>query len=129
MKLMRSAGCKPVVKIFDTDDYLNPCYSYELGTKKIASIDLHDMKSATGKPIDPSHIYMVGIETDGSQTVYLNTVYPSLDGDSPATGIESIRTEQPRSVTNQDFYDLTGRKVMKPTRGIYIQHGKKVLVK
>ena len=129
VKLMRSAGCKPVVKIFDTDDYLNPCYSYELGTKKIASIDLHDMKSATGKPIDPSHIYMVGIETDGSQTVYLNTVYPSLDGDSPATGIESIRTEQPRSVTNQDFYDLTGRKVMKPTRGIYIQHGKKVLVK
>ena len=129
VKLMRSSGCKPVVKIFDTDDYLNPCYSYELGTKKIASIDLHDMKSATGKPIDPSHIYMVGIETDGSQTVYLNTVYPSLDGDSPATGIESIRTEQPRSVTNQDFYDLTGRNVMKLTRGIYIQHGKKVLVK
>ncbi len=30
---------------------------------------------------------------------------------------------------NEDFYDLNGRKVLNPTRGIYIQNGKKVLYK
>lgn len=30
---------------------------------------------------------------------------------------------------NEDFYDLSGRKVANPTRGIYIQNGKKVFYK
>ena len=29
----------------------------------------------------------------------------------------------------QTYYDLNGRKVAQPTRGIYIQNGKKVFVK
>ncbi|MBQ9363622.1 MAG: hypothetical protein IJT97_09440 [Bacteroidaceae bacterium] len=127
VKLMRAAN-KPVVKIFDTDDYLNPCYSCEMGTSKTVSIDLHDMKTPDGKPIDPSHIYMVGIEMPSKQSLYINSIYLSVDGESPATGIEAIQYE-PAGMKGNDFYDLTGRKVMKPTRGIYIQHGRKVLVK
>jgi len=85
IKLLRSASCKPVVKIFDTDDYLNPCYSYEMKTSKTATIDLHDMKTPDGTPIDLSHIYMIGFETNASQPIYLSSVFPSLDGTTPAT--------------------------------------------
>ena len=44
------------------------------------------------------------------------------------TGIESIRGSQ-LTTGNDVLYDLTGRRVQKATKGIYIQNGKLVLVK
>ena len=41
-------------------------------------------------------------------------------------GIEDIATGKQSS---SDFYDLQGRKVKKPTKGLYIKDGKKVFVK
>jgi len=127
VKLLRAASCKPVVKVFDTDDYLNPCYSYEMGTSKQANIDLHDMRTPDGTLIDPSHIYMVGIETNASQTLYISSVYPSVDGTSPATGISAVRADDREYA--KTCFDVTGRRVTHPGRGIYIQDGKKVLIR
>ncbi|MBR1668226.1 MAG: hypothetical protein IJ693_08105 [Bacteroidaceae bacterium] len=127
VNLMRTASCKPVVKIYDTDDVLNPCYSYEL-TSKEAVIDLHNMKDANGKTIDPSHIYMVGFQTTGSQALYINKVFVSLDGTTPvSTSIEEVTND--KTTNNGIYYDLSGRKVQRPTKGIYLINGKKVLVK
>ena len=42
------------------------------------------------------------------------------------TTIESVMTECNKS---KAVYDLNGRRVVNPTKGIYIQGGKKVLVK
>jgi hypothetical protein len=47
----------------------------------------------------------------------------NFDGD--ATGIESIRLNG----TDDAIYDLQGRKVMNPAKGLYIVNGKKVVVK
>ena len=44
-----------------------------------------------------------------------------------ATPVESISNEAENAPTT--YYDLQGRKVMNPTRGIYLMNGKKVLVK
>lgn len=41
------------------------------------------------------------------------------------TGIDGITGKQPSS----DFFDLQGRKVKNPTKGLYIKEGKKVVVK
>ena len=43
-----------------------------------------------------------------------------------ATGISGVTT--PSTLSNT-YYDLQGRKVAQPTRGIYIFNGKKVMVK
>lgn len=52
----------------------------------------------------------------------------SIDGDDIETGIENIFTDE---VVNGDnaIYDLWGRKVNNPGKGIYIKNGKKILVK
>lgn len=42
------------------------------------------------------------------------------------TGVESVKTE---TVTTNIYYDLQGRQVAQPTRGLYILNGKKVYVK
>lgn len=127
VELRRKPSCKPVVRIYDTDDYLNPCFTYSIpATSKKEAIDLTAMTAEDGTKIDPSHIYMVGFETDANNSLYLSSLYLSDDGETP-TGIQSV----PMADEDADgtFYDLQGRPVENPVRGIYIRNGKKVLVR
>ena len=128
VQLQKKTTCKPVLKIFDTDDYLMPCYSYEIGTQLNAVVDLNQMTTPEGKKVDPSHIYMVGLQTDGSQTMYLKNVFLSMDGETPVTAVEDIQADAPAR-KDATFYDLTGRKVVRPTRGFYITAGRTVYAK
>lgn len=127
VELKRKPSCKPVVRIYDTDDYLNPCFTYSIpASSKKEAIDLTAMTAEDGTKIDPSHIYMVGFETDANNSLYLSSLYLSDDGETP-TGIQSV----PMADEDADgiLYDLQGRPVENPVRGIYIRNGKKVLVR
>ena len=42
---------------------------------------------------------------------------------------EELRVENEEYATAPVYYDLSGRRVEKPTKGIYIVNGKKVVVK
>ena len=42
------------------------------------------------------------------------------------TGVASVRADGKDDVR---YYDLTGRRVVNPTRGIYISNGKKIMIK
>ncbi len=120
VKLRKAASCKPVIRVYDTDDYLNPCYTCAIpaSTKEI-KIPLDEMKTEEGKKIDPSHVYMVGFTTDASNSLYISEVFLSDDGETPVTGIESLLT--PQEDAEVFYYDLQGRPVENPTTGIYIR--------
>lgn len=47
--------------------------------------------------------------------------------DEEATGINAVNGEG--STVNGSFYDLQGRKIAQPTKGLYIVNGKKVIIK
>lgn len=47
--------------------------------------------------------------------------------DDPMSGISDIKTTN--LPADDNYYDLTGRRVVNPTRGIYIHNGKKVVIK
>ncbi len=55
---------------------------------------------------------------------FKNIVEMSSDG-SDATAIESVESEQGEAV----YYDLSGRRVENPEKGIYIVNGRKVFIK
>lgn len=117
-----------VMKFYDTDDYLNPCYSYPLSSdEKVTVIPLNQMKTEEGKTIDPSHLYMIGFEVDANKGLYPMNVFLSDDGVNP-TGIESVLI--PQEDIEVIYYDLTGRPVKNPTNGIYIRSTdhKKILI-
>lgn len=126
VKFARSASIKPVVKIFDTDDYLNPCYSFDMGGSKQISIDLKNMTDDKGNTIDPSHIYMVGISANKG-SIYISDVFLSDDGSTP-TAIEDAPVFEFNS--KEDFiYDLQGRRLQhQPSKGMFIRNGKKVAI-
>ena len=52
---------------------------------------------------------------------------PSLIIGTNPTGIEEIEMRDTR--TGNQFYDLSGRKVSHPKKGLYIQNGKKIIIK
>ena len=72
--------------------------------------------------------------TGSSGTITANTAYYTADSNAATltmkkgeeTGIEEVKGESGKV---KGIYDLQGRKVEKPTKGIYIIDGKKVLVK
>ena len=45
---------------------------------------------------------------------------------SPATGIEGVKSEE---VKSEQWFDLQGRKISTPKKGLYIRNGKKVIVR
>jgi hypothetical protein len=68
---------------------------------------------------------MIGFE-NAKNSVYLNDMFLSMDGETPATSISSLL---PNQKTSEDFFDIWGRKVKNPSKGIYIKEGKKFLFK
>ena len=54
--------------------------------------------------------------------------YDGEDGEeNGTTGIDDVRNQMPDGTG--EFYDLQGRKVKQPKKGLYIQNGRKVIVK
>jgi len=128
VKLMRNASKNTFFRIYDSANYwAEPCV-FDMGNIKELKIDLHDLKTASGEILDPTHIRMAGFTTPVNDlSVYVKDVFLSIDGETEATAITA-----PVADTNQTddaYYDLSGRRVTHPTKGIYIKGGKKILIK
>ena len=48
-------------------------------------------------------------------------------GEGEVTGVNEVIGV--KEVNDNSYYDLQGRKVTKPTKGLYIVNGKKVIIK
>lgn len=77
----------------------------------------------TWKRIGLQTIYYGGDQRNVSNIIWAEN--PAYDG---TTGIASVTDDASRK-TNDVFYDLQGRRVDTPTRGLYIVNGKKVFLK
>ena len=83
------------------------------------------------------HSGVVGFYKAGGVSVATNKAYiqtsiaaARLDlsfDDGEITGISELKME--KDATNAGVYDLQGRKVANPTKGLYIVNGKKIVVK
>ena len=59
----------------------------------------------------------------------LNSTAPALSVVFGDDEITSIATPKTTVVTDDQYYDLNGRRIAQPTKGIYIKNGKKIIVK
>lgn len=76
-----------------------------------------------------SKIQTGGFSIKGDQFV-LNSVKLLTYADGETTSIsEKLKVRSEKFATATDCYDLMGRKVAQPTRGLYIVNGKKVVIK
>ena len=75
---------------------------------------------------DIAYYYGLPVPQSGKYTMHFNMDERPAD---ESTKIVNVTDATLKEKPNSSFYDLTGRPVSAPTKGIYIQNGKKVLVK
>lgn len=63
--------------------------------------------------------------TDGDEALYNRYLSTIIKLDEPASAIDELTAAS--SSSEDEFYDLQGRRVLNPTRGLYIGNGKKIL--
>ena len=115
---------KPVLRIYDVKDPESASYySFTMTGLKQAVVDLHNMTDADGNKIDPSHIYIVALNTQSNSSVMIQSVTVSKED---PTGILLNKADESAIET---LYDLSGRRVNEAKRGLYIKNGKKILVR
>ena len=92
----------------------NPGNAYVLN-KKSAGVGFYKLKD--NGTIGANKAYLV--LTQGAREYFLF--------DEETTGVNTLNVE--RKTMNGDYYDLQGRKVVQPTKGLYIVNGKKLVIK
>jgi sialidase-1 len=68
---------------------------------------------------------------DGSMGSAYTITYVNIPANQVATGINDVNVDNNAStITNKAYYDLSGRRIAKPTaKGLYITQGKKFVIK
>ena len=91
------------------------------------SIPLHELVTEKGRTINPAKIYKAGISSNGGSIVYIEEVFLSMDGETPARIEEQMVNG--KSSNSKSIYNLQGQRQQRLQRGINIIGGKKVYVK
>ena len=110
-----------IFRLYDSSNYWNEAYELKLPkNEREIEIDLQNLKTASGKKVDPSHIRIAGFTTTASagQTVYLKEL--TLVADETA-----ITAPEADAADEEGFSDFLGRPVTNPTRGFYIRRSDK----
>ncbi len=109
------------VEVSDKDS--NGKFNYILAAKKIGDANPGFYKVTTEKHNLKKHKAYLQTTADIAPEARVAIIFD----DEEATGVNevsSLKTE-----TRGEYYDLMGRKVAQPTRGLYIVNGKKVVIK
>lgn len=122
---LRRTSKNTFLRIYDTGSLFGDYYELDLSGEKEFEIPLHDLKKASGEPLDLSHIRFVGFSPKTANvSISVEKVYLSTE----ETAIDALEAE----VSDEEGYvDLMGRPVENPTSGIYIRRSdnKKVYIK
>ena len=99
----------------------DPGNVYGLGYKESAGVAFYKLKS-TGT-IGANKAYLKANNSAPANAFF------TFDFDATATGVDSINAQENEENAEVKIYDLQGRRVANPGKGIYIVNGKKVLMK
>lgn len=120
-------------RVFDTASYWEKSYEGKFNGGNIIVAELNGMMKNLNTgivPLNTSEIYRVGFWAYGGKPIRIKHVFAT--NNDPFTGVDNVIADN--SITCGGVYSLTGCKVAETWpcnglgRGIYIVHGKKMLV-
>lgn len=139
----------PVVVHKDVEE--TTIFNVPVTTADIAAVSENDLCVSTGTNAVGANVYVLGNtngigfykwKSDNSLSagkVYLNVPamnsptesrdYLTFAFEDQATGVGASLMNSEKCKVNSDIFDLQGRRVVNPTKGLYIVNGKKVIVK
>ena len=123
-------------RVFDQDNYWTDPAVADFGNETKAVLDLANLKSDSGRLLDPSHIFIVGFWSLGNTPFRIKKVYLSDNPNGESALDEITFSPSERSV---DVYNIQGMRLRTQVstadavnglpEGLYIVDGKKIVVK
>ena len=121
-------------------------YTFTIATEEGTAVESNDLLGVVRRTATPADTYTlqnqngnVGFYPYNGENINGFKAYITLPADAAvnglsfsfgdATGIESISAAEADNSKSTEIYDLAGRRVSKPVKGLYIIGGKKVIVK
>ena len=114
------------------DDASSPYYRkgiYVFSETLAADYDYKDIDLSLGYPADKflmANRCYVKATSESQNTVTKGKAFTLCFDDGTATGIRDVQTGRNSAIV---YYDLQGRRVMYPSKGVYITNGKKIIFK
>ncbi len=139
-KLYSISYCGASLRLFDENNYWGGCAQYDFGSKKQVVVNLESMvKYGTTTKVDPSHLYIIGLWSDGSSNIVISDVYVTNNDDyTKMTGIEDVYDNILDENEPVDVYSIMGIKIrsnvlrkdatLNLPEGMYIVGKQKVMV-
>lgn len=122
VKLAAKAKNDVMLNLYDSRNIWSQPYSVNMKGTNSITVDLHNMTTAAGTKVDPSKISIIGFSSTVESTIFIKEAYLSDDGENPSSIINLNELD-----VNTLFYDLNGRVVTNPQKGIFIHNGKKII--
>jgi len=118
----------------DNEENIKKCYRYIFAKNNSGEIGFYKLATDFTEGGNPYHTlgaHKAYLETEEDVTPdEVNARVALIFDDGEATSIsEKLKVKSEKFATATDCYDLMGRKVAQPTRGLYIVNGKKVVVR
>lgn len=107
--------------VYDPEGKDNDGYFYVLNYKAATGVGFY--KLADGKKLGYGKAYLSYDSSSAPELDYLEFNY----GNGNTTGVNEVRGQKEES--RNQYYDLQGRRVAQPAKGLYIVNGKKVVIK
>ena len=102
----------------------SPYWDSEYGCLIIPLTDLKDRLNNKGAAHDEDYIHLNAIKVNWNASALVKGLYLVPKSDDTSIAANSFR-----SINDGRYYNLSGQVVDRPTKGIYIRNGKKIVVK
>jgi len=140
-KISNSNTCGASLRIFDKNDYWSGAFEVNFGTAQIAVINLTTATKLVNNvavKLNPSHIFIAGIWTNGGIDLILEDVYlTNSDSYAKPTAVENVIKEYDQNEI-VDVFNIMGIKILSKMKrsevinylpaGLYIVGHQKVLI-
>jgi len=120
VNLRRAAANSPAFRLYDTDNYFDPCAEVQISNQRTVVIDLENLKKNDGTALNTAAIRMAGFQSKGKTPVYLASVYLSDDGVNPITTSVDGVTPDNLEVGEPAIYSIDGIRLPDIQRGVNI---------
>lgn len=116
--LLRSPSAQVEFRLYDSANYWDEPYVVQLKGKKEVKIDLEAIQTASGKTLDLSRIRLAGFQSGADQSLFIKDVFASVDGETPATAIGSIASDN--ALQGGQHYSVGGQMIPASQSGMHI---------
>lgn len=134
LKLDKVQKVNAAINLYPQNSIWGNCYSQPIGDATTVVIPLQEIEytsgDAVGEPVNTANIMIVALYAGSGGVIDVADAYLTNNDDYSPEGV-SVTTPSISLLWKADgpIYNLQGMRVDRVTKGVYIQNGKKILVK